>query len=127
VERRQPRAPQPRPAVPRDARDYFAELDAILAQMLNEAANDAYTFSNITGVELSQLLSERVAERLPSLTSHEHFQAMLGSALVGVANVLRGPATAAPDPRKTAEQMIHLSADWLRRLLEPALSAGGNT
>ena len=113
------------PALSADARDYFAELDSILAQMLNEAANDAYKFANITGVELSRLLSDRAAERLSSLPSHEHFQAMLGAALVAVANTLQGPVTAAADPRQAAEQMIQLCAGWLQKLLQPAFSDSG--
>jgi hypothetical protein len=95
--------------------------------MLNESANDAFRFSNITGMELSRLLSERVAERLPALTGQDHLQAVLGAALVTLADVLQGPVRATPDPRKTAERMIQLSADWLRRLLEPAFTDSGNT
>ncbi len=107
------------PALTGDTRDYFAELDAILAQMLDEAANDTYRFSNLTGVELSHLLADRVSARLPSATGHDRFQAMLGAALVAVANVLQGPVKAAPDPKQAAERMVQLSADWLRRLLLP--------
>jgi hypothetical protein len=115
------------PALSADARGYFAELDAILAQMLDETANDAYRFSNVTGVGVSRFLSERVAERLPSLASQDQFQAMLGAALVAVANVLREPVEAAPDKAKAAEQMIQLSANWLRQLLEPAFRASKGT
>jgi hypothetical protein len=107
------------PALASEARDYFNELDSILAQMIDEAANDPYKFTNITGVQLSRLLSERVAERLPSLTGHEQFQAMLGATLVAVANILRGPVTAATDPKQATDQMIELCVRWLRNLLEP--------
>jgi hypothetical protein len=113
------------PALSADARSYFAELDAILAQVIGDAATDPYKFSNVTGVELSQLLAQRVAERLSSLPSHEQFQAMLGAALIVVANTLQGPVKAATDPRQAAEQMIQLSADWLRKLLEPVFSGDG--
>ncbi len=107
------------PALAGDARDYFAELDGILAQMLDEAANSAYQFANITGVELSRRLTEQIAVRLPSSTPSEQFHAALGAALVAVANVLQGPIKGSPDPKETAERMVQLSADWLRQLVVP--------
>jgi len=112
------------PALSPDAQTYFGELDAIMARVIGDAATDLYKFTNVTGVELSQLLARRAEERLASLPSHEHFQAMLGAGLIVVANTLRGPVMAAVDQHQAAEKMVQLAADWLRKLLEPSVSGG---
>jgi hypothetical protein len=110
------------PAVGEETRGYFTELDAILAQLIESSATDTYKVTNLTGVELSRLVAERVGQRLLSLPGNEQFQAMLGAALIAVAHTLEGPVTAAADRKQTAERLIRLSADWLSRLLEPAVS-----
>ncbi len=115
------------PALAEYTREYFAELDAIMAQAIGDAATDPFKFTNVTGLELNRLLERRVAERLASRPGQERFQAMLGAALIVVADTLQGPVRAATDPKQAADRMIELCANWLRNLLEPAITGGQQT
>lgn len=76
-----------------------------------------FDFSNTTAQELVQLLARRAEERLSA--ESDHFAAVLGAALILLAEVLRRPIEEAKDPRQAAEKMIDLSVRWLRELLEP--------
>jgi hypothetical protein len=78
---------------------------------------DEFDFSNTTAREMVQLLARRADERLSA--DADHFSAILGAALVVLAEVLRHPIQEAEDPTDAADKMIALSVRWLRQLLQP--------
>jgi hypothetical protein len=108
------------PALSGEAHDYFAELDALVVLALGQATMDPFHFANMIGEELHQLLARRAEERLAGKSDQERLPAVLGAALVVVAETLRGPVETADDPGQMIEKMIAFSSDWLRKLLEPA-------
>lgn len=80
---------------------------------------DEFEFSNATGQELVELLAQRAEEKLPP--GADYFAAVLGAALVMLAEVLRRPIEQAKDPKAAADDMIELCVRWLRNLLQPLL------
>jgi hypothetical protein len=83
--------------------------------------NQLMDFSNRIGNELFNLLVERVLEELPEQSDHDRTTAMLGAALIAVAEVLRIQIKQGSDVSK----LVDLSSRWLRTLLEPV--AGEDT
>ena len=81
--------------------------------------SNGFEFSHATGQELVELLARRAKEK--SLPESEYFAAVLGAALVLLAEVLRRPIEHAQDRKRAADKMIDLSVKWLRRLLQPLL------
>jgi hypothetical protein len=78
---------------------------------------NAFEFTNGTARELVELLDRRANERLAA--DADRLSALLGMALLVVAEVLRNPIEKAPDRGAAADQMVDSSARWLRKLLQP--------
>jgi hypothetical protein len=77
-------------------------------------------FSNRTGNELSRLLAQRALEELCEQSDFDRLTAMLGTALIAVAEVLREQIEKGSDVSK----LVDLSSRWLRVLLEPVEDKG---
>ena len=77
-------------------------------------------FSNRTGNELFRWLSQRALEELSGQSDFDRMTAMMGAALIAVAEVLRGSVEKGSDVGK----LVDLSARWLRTLLEPVADKG---
>ena len=77
-------------------------------------------FSNRTGNELSRLLAQRALEELCEQSDFDRLTAMLGAALIAVAEVLREQIEKGSDVSK----LVDLSSRWLRVLLEPVEDKG---
>ncbi len=77
--------------------------------------NQLMDFSNRIGSELLSLLVKRASEELSEQSDHDRTTAMLGAALIAVAEVLREPIEKGSDVGK----LVDLSSRWLRTLLEP--------
>src|SRR5262249_44142697 len=108
------------PALSGEAHGSFAELDALVVLAIGQATADPFHFANVTGEELYQLLARRAEERPAGKPAQERLPAVLGAALIVVAETLRGPVETARDPGQMIEKMIAFSSDWLPKLLEPA-------
>jgi hypothetical protein len=78
---------------------------------------DDMDFANTTGRELLQLLARRVEEGLSPQSDSERFQAMLGPALIVVAEVLRESVENAKDSSQAAHKLVDFSGRWLLKLL----------
>ncbi|MGH8430219.1 MAG: hypothetical protein ACREUF_07420 [Solimonas sp.] len=76
-----------------------------------------FDFSNTTAQELLQLLAQRADEELAA--DADRFSAVLGAALLLVAEVLRDPIQRTEQPQQAAEELVAFSARWLRELLRP--------
>ena len=76
-----------------------------------------FEFSNTTAQELLKLLTRRAEEKLSA--EADQFTAVLGAALILLAEVLRHPIEGAADRRRAADAMVDHSARWLRELLKP--------
>lgn len=79
--------------------------------------NDEMDFTNRTGIELIQLLARRVEEDLSPQSDNDRFHAMLGPALIVVAEVLRESVENAPDPKQAAQTAVEFCARWIFNLL----------
>lgn len=78
---------------------------------------NAFEFTNGTARELVELLGRRANERLAP--DADRLSAVLGVALLVVAELLRDPIEEAADRGAAADQMVDFSARWLRKLLQP--------
>jgi hypothetical protein len=78
-------------------------------------------FSNGVGQELFQLLAKRGTEQLNEASDFDRCTAMLGAALLAVAEVLR----LLIKNGQSADKLVDFSARWLRTFLEPASGKGG--
>jgi hypothetical protein len=78
---------------------------------------DKFDFTNQTGIELLQLLARRVEERLSPRSDQERFQALLGPALVLLAEIFRETVENADDPRQSAQMLLDFSDRWILQLL----------
>jgi hypothetical protein len=78
-------------------------------------------FSNSVGRELFELLAKRGSEQLNEAPGSDRFTAMLGAALLTVAEVLRLVIKNGQSPDK----LVDFSARWLRAFLEPVSGQGG--
>ncbi len=83
--------------------------------------NQLMDFSNQIGSELFSLLVKRASEELSEQSDRDRITAMLGAALIVVAEVLRVQIKQGSDVSK----LVDLSSRWLRVLLEPV--AGEDT
>lgn len=83
--------------------------------------NQLMDFSNQIGSELFSLLVKRASEELSEQSDRDRITAMLGAALIAVAEVLRVQIKQGSDVSK----LVDLSSRWLRVLLEPV--AGEDT
>jgi hypothetical protein len=72
-------------------------------------------FSDNVGEELFRLLTLRASEELSERSDSDRLTAMLGAALIVVAEVLRAPAEKA----QTIDPLIDFTSRWLRTLLKP--------
>jgi hypothetical protein len=77
-------------------------------------------FSNRVGQELFELLAKRGSEQLEA-SDFDRFTAMLGAALLAVAEVLR----LLIKDGQNADKLVDFSARWLRTFLEPASGKRG--
>lgn len=75
-----------------------------------------FEFSQATAAEMVELLDRRADQHLPKSGESS---AVLGAVLLVLVEVLRRPIEKSQDRRQTAENLIDLSARWLRTLLEP--------
>jgi hypothetical protein len=72
-------------------------------------------FADRTGNELFRLLAQRVQAELSEQSDFDRYTAMMGAALIVVAEVLREPV----EQGKDVDELIAFSSRWLRKLLEP--------
>lgn len=77
--------------------------------------NQLMDFSNRIGSELLSLLVKRASEELSEQSDHDRTTAMLGAALIAVAEVLHIQIKQGSDVSK----LVDFSSRWLRILLEP--------
>lgn len=98
------------------ARDYFAELDALVQLAIGQASTDPGVFATVVAVELKELLDKRVGERLSGKA--EHFPAVLVATINLVADVLRGPISLSPDPDRTRETLLRSTVEQLQATVE---------
>ncbi len=77
-------------------------------------------FSNQIGNELFRVLVQRALEKLSQQSDLDRLTAMMGAALIVVAEVLRGPIEEGQD----VEKLIDVSSNWLRKFLEPIAAKG---
>jgi hypothetical protein len=78
-------------------------------------------FSDQVGQELYQLLAKRGLEGLANESGYDRFTALLGAALIPIAEVLRGPIEQSKDRERMANQMIEISSRQLYGLLESVI------
>ncbi len=83
-------------------------------------ASQSMDFSNQIGNELFRLLVKRATEGLSGRSDFDRFTAMLGAALIAVAEVLRYQVEKGSDVGK----LVDLSSHWLRTFLESAAGKG---
>lgn len=81
-------------------------------------------FSDRAGQELFRLLARRALEELSDCSDFDRFTALLGAALIPVAEVLREPIEKAQDANRMTDRMIEIIARQLRGLLEPVTGKG---
>ena len=72
-------------------------------------------FSNAVGGELTALLTARATAELGEVSERDRLTAMMGAALIAVAEVLRDPVEAGAD----VDGLVDFASRWLRTLLEP--------
>ena len=82
--------------------------------------NPEMAFANKTGVELFHLLEQRAGEELSPQSPFDRYNAVLGAALIVVANVLREPVERGED----LDKLIAFSSHWLRVFLESVAAKG---
>lgn len=78
-------------------------------------------FSSRVGQESWRLMAQRALDELSENSDFDRFTALLGAALIPVAEVLREPIEKAGDSRGMADQLVAVCARQLRGLLEPAV------
>ena len=78
--------------------------------------DQAMAFSNRTGNELFRLLVQRARDELPAQSGGDRNTAMLGAALITVAELLRESVERGED----LDKLVAFSSHWLRLLLEQA-------
>jgi hypothetical protein len=78
-------------------------------------------FSNRVGQELFELLAKRGTEQLNEASDFDRFTAMLGAALLAVAEVLRLLIKSG----QNYDTLVDFSARWLRSFLEPVSGKRG--
>ncbi len=78
-------------------------------------------FSNRIGNELFNLLGKWASEELSERSDFDRTTAMLGAALIAVAEVLRNQIEKGSD----VGRLVDLSSRWLRTLLESASDKSG--
>ncbi len=83
-------------------------------------AVDEFDFSNRVGNEMFELLRRRSLEQLRD--ESDVFSAMMGAALIAMAEVLRRRIEDAPDRALAREKVVEFSAKWLHQLLEPVVA-----
>jgi len=71
-------------------------------------------FTDRIGHELFRLLEERAEEQLSDLSDFDRYSAMVGAALITLAEILRGPA----ERGEGLDKIIDFTSRWLRTLLE---------
>lgn len=76
--------------------------------------NAGMEFADRVGVELFELLRQRVSEQLARERNFDSYAAALGAALITVANVLRDPIEKGGDP----ETLVAFASRWLRSFLD---------
>ena len=77
--------------------------------------NPLMDFSNRIGGELFALLGKRASEELTEQSDRDRLTAMLGAALIAVAELLRIQIEKGSD----VSRLVDFSSRWLRVLLEP--------
>lgn len=77
-------------------------------------------FSDRTGNELFRLLVQRAREELSEQSAFDRYSAMVGAALIVLAEVLRDPVERGED----LDKLIGFSSRWLRVFLEPVAGKG---
>lgn len=77
-------------------------------------------FSNSVGLELFRALRQRASEQLSAESDDDRDAAMLGAALIVVAELLREPAEKATN----IDPLIDFTTRWLRMLLKPVTDKG---
>ncbi len=83
-------------------------------------ASQSKDFSNQIGNELFRLLMKRATEALSGQSDLDRFTAMLGAALIAVAEVPRSQVEKSSDVSK----LVGLSSRWLWSFLESAAGKG---
>jgi hypothetical protein len=78
-------------------------------------------FSSRVGQESWRLLAQRALDELSDNSDFDRFTALMGAALIPIAEVLREPIEKARDSRSMADQMVAICARQLRGLLEPVI------
>ena len=78
-------------------------------------------FSSRVGQESWRLMAQRALDELSENSDFDRFTALMGAALIPVAEVLREPIEKARDSRSMADKMVAICARQLRGLLEPAI------
>lgn len=76
--------------------------------------NAGMEFADRVGVELFELLRQRLSEQLAQEKNFDSYAAALGAALIVVANVLRDPIEKGGDP----EALVAFASRWLRSFLD---------
>jgi hypothetical protein len=92
-----------------------------IAQEVQTMPDTEMQFSNRVGQELFELLAKRGSEQLNEASDFDRFTAMLGAALLAVAEVLR----LLIKDGQNADKLVDFSARWLRTFLEPASGKRG--
>ena len=75
-------------------------------------------FSDRVGQEAWRLLAQRALDELNENSDFDRFTALMGAALIPVAEVLRGPIEQAQDSNRMADNMVEICSRQLRGLLE---------
>lgn len=83
-------------------------------------------FSSRVGQESWRLMAQRALDELSDNSDFDRFTALLGAALIPVAEVLREPIEKARDSRSMADQMVAICSRQLRGLLEPVMREEGS-
>lgn len=78
-------------------------------------------FSSRVGQESWRLMAQRALDELSENSDFDRFTALLGAALIPVAEVLREPIEKARDSRNMADQMVAICSRQLLGLLEPVI------
>ena len=79
-------------------------------------------FTGRVGQDLFRRLAQCGLDELNEQSDFDRFSALLGAALIPVAEVLRGPIEQARDRSSMADQMVAVCARQLRGLLEPVVN-----
>ena len=83
-------------------------------------SSDPFEFSNSVGSELSRVLAARAEAELAEISDADRMTAMLGAALIAVAEVLREPV----EQGVRLDSLMSFCDKWLRELLAPVSGDG---